>query len=227
MGEDRDQSTKPAFFQFPKWTNRLREIAALAAVAGGAYLALLVYWVIAPATTAVGYAPEQPVPYSHRVHVGELGLDCRYCHSTVEDAAHAAVPPATTCMNCHASIKSDAPSLEPIRNAVDKGEPLAWMRVHDLPDFVYFDHSAHVNSGVGCVSCHGRVDRMDVVRQEEALSMGWCLDCHRNPEAHLRPTERITDLAWHATPAEAAMLGEELARIHAITPSTDCSTCHR
>ncbi len=143
--------------------------------------------------TDVGYAPEQPVPYSHALHAGQLGIDCRYCHNTVETAAHAAVPPTQTCMNCHAAIRKESEKLIPVRASYATGMPIPWVRVHDLPDYVYFNHSAHVRRGVGCVSCHGRVDTMEVVYQAEPLSMGWCLDCHRNPERHLRPVEFVTE----------------------------------
>jgi hypothetical protein len=214
------------FFVFPAWTNRLREVAAGAVVLGGAYLTLIGAWVISPATTAVGYMPEQPVPYSHRLHAGELGIDCRYCHSTVEETARASLPPASVCMNCHAMIRTESAALAQVRASFEGSEPLRWVRVHDLPDFVYFNHSAHVNAGVGCVSCHGRVDRMEVVRQVEPLSMGWCLECHRDAAPRLRPPDRITDLAW-APAVDDPEMAAELAREYAITPSTDCFTCHR
>jgi len=222
MGKDH----KPVFFVFPAWTNHLREIGAAAVVAGLAFVGLVGAVGLAPGTTAVGYAPEQPVPYSHRLHVGELGLDCRYCHNTVEKAARAAVPPIATCMNCHATIKTKSPLLEPLRQAWEADASLPWVRVHDLPDFVYFDHSAHLSAGVSCVSCHGRVDRMDVVRQVEPLNMAWCLRCHRDPEPNLRPRERITDLAWERN-SETDPVGAELAARYRVATSTDCSTCHR
>jgi hypothetical protein len=176
-------------FQFPQWTNSIRPIATLAILGGLVYVVVLIAAAFSPTTTNVGYAPEQPIPYSHALHAGELGIDCRYCHNTVDRAAHASIPPTQTCMNCHDKIKTDSEKLAPLRDSYETGMPIEWVRIHDLPDFSYFDHSAHVTRGVGCVSCHGRVDLMEVVRQEEPLSMGWCLDCHRNPEPELRPLD--------------------------------------
>jgi hypothetical protein len=218
--DDRD------LFVFPRWTNILRAASAVLVVGGLLYLVVFTYVLIDPRTTAVGYAPEQPVPYSHALHVGELGMDCRYCHNTVEVAAHAAIPPTQTCMNCHAHIRADSPKLLPIRESHANGLPVPWVRVHDLPDFVYFDHSAHLRAGVGCVSCHGRVDKMTVVQQVQPLSMGWCLECHRAPEKFLRPQEQLTAMDW-VPDEDPVELGRRLRRLHDINPSTDCSTCHR
>ncbi|MDY7092929.1 MAG: cytochrome c3 family protein [Acidobacteriota bacterium] len=226
MGEDQRSPSRPVFYVFPAWTNRLRAVLVVGALAGIILTCVLVWGGFSPSTLAVGYAPEQPIPYSHRLHVGELGLDCRYCHNTVETAAKAALPPVSTCMNCHNSVKTESELLEPLRRAAQEGTSVRWVRVHDLPEFVYFNHSVHLTAGVSCVSCHGRVDRMDVVRQEKPLTMGWCLDCHRDPEAQLRPRERITDLGWQPS-EDPAVVGAELAKIHGIVPSTDCSTCHR
>jgi hypothetical protein len=179
-----------------------------------------------PRTINVGYAPVQPVPYSHALHAGELGIDCRYCHTAVEEAAHAAIPPSQTCMNCHTSIRRDSDKLRLLRDKHAKGEPVPWVRVHDLADYAYFNHSAHVRRGIGCVSCHGRVDKMEVVWQTAPLSMGWCLDCHRNPEQHLRPVEFVTQMDWVPNEDQLA-LGRRLREEYNIDPSTDCSTCHR
>lgn len=151
----------------------------------------------------VGYAPEQPVDYSHKLHAGDLGVDCRYCHSTVESSAFAAVPPTETCMNCHAKVRQGSPKLLGVQESWATDKPIAWVRVHNLPDYVYFDHSAHLAAGVGCVSCHGRVDQMPVVRQVEPLSMGWCLDCHRDPGPRLVDRGEVTKM--DATPATRAM----------------------
>ena len=210
----------------PAWIDRLlRPGLALGGLAA-LYVLTVVGFGASPRTTDVGYAPEQPVPFSHRLHAGELQLDCRYCHDTVERAAHAAVPPTATCMNCHKAIHTDSPLLAPVRESFANDTPLPWARVHDLPDHAYFDHSSHVAAGVGCVSCHGRVDQMDVVRQVEPLSMGWCLDCHREPAAALRPLDRVTDMDW--TPADGGTAWQaELARRGTFAASTDCSTCHR
>ena len=190
------------------------------------YAVLLVWYGGSPKTTDVGYQPEQPVPFSHKMHAGELGMDCRYCHTTVEKAAFAAVPPTDICMGCHANIRTTSDKLIPVRESHASGLPIPWIKVHDLPDYVYFNHSAHVTRGVSCVECHGRVDRMEVVYQKETLSMGWCLDCHRNPDTHLRPAELVTQLDWKPTEDPAA-LGARLRSEHGIDPSADCSVCHR
>ena len=210
---------------FPKWTNKLRGVLGIGALAVPAWLVLVTTLGASPRTLNVGYAPEQPVPFSHALHAGDLAIDCRYCHTTVEKSAHAAIPPTSTCINCHKSIKTDSPKLALVRESAATGKAIRWKRVHDLPDYAYFDHSAHVTRGIGCVSCHGRIDQMDVVRQAEPLSMGWCLDCHRNPAQHLRPLDRITDMAWK--PEKQLELGKRLERELGIHASTDCSTCHR
>jgi len=175
---------------------------------------------------SVGYAPVQPVQYSHALHAGTLGLDCGYCHTTVEQAAFAALPPTQTCMNCHLAILPNSPRLAPVRESYQTGLPLQWVKVHDLPQYAYFNHAAHLSTGVGCVSCHGRVDQEEVVAQVEPLSMGWCLDCHRRPEPYLRPKEFVTRLGW--VPSEdPVQLGARLRKENNIKPPTDCSTCHR
>ena len=213
-------------FVFPKWTNLLRPVLAATLVLVPAYLVVLLAYGASPRTTNVGYRPVQPVPYSHALHAGQLGIDCRYCHNTVEVAAHAALPPTQTCMNCHARIRSTSPKLLPVRESYATGLPIPWVRVHDLPDYVYFNHSAHVRRGVGCVECHGRVDTMDVVTQVHRLSMGWCLDCHRHPEPHLRPPDMVTKMDWVA-PEDPEVYGRKLRQANNINPSTQCWTCHR
>jgi hypothetical protein len=213
-------------FVSPRWTWVLRPGFAAAVLGGLVYAALVVWLGFSPKTTDVGYAPEQPVPYSHALHVGQLGLDCRYCHNTVERAAHAALPPTQTCMNCHATVRKESENLIPVRASFATGMPIGWIRVHDLPDFVYFDHSAHVRRGIGCVSCHGRIDSMDVVYQFAPLSMGWCLDCHRNPERHLRPVEFVFKLDW-VPEEDQLVLGRRLREAGDINPRVDCNTCHR
>ncbi len=213
-------------FVFPKWANLLRPVLAATLVLVPAYLVVLLAYGASPRTTNVGYRPVQPVPYSHALHAGQLGIDCRYCHNTVEVAAHAALPPTQTCMNCHARIRSTSPKLLPVRESYATGLPIPWVRVHDLPDYVYFNHSAHVRRGVGCVECHGRVDTMDVVTQVHRLSMGWCLDCHRHPEPHLRPPAMVTKMDWVA-PEDPEVYGRKLRQANNINPSTQCWTCHR
>ena len=187
---------------FPRWTNNLpiKVIGALILLGIGVSAAVTYYFT--PKYTRVGYQPAQPVPYDHKLHVGQLGMDCRYCHSFVENSGHANVPTASTCWNCHQHVKTDSPKLEPIRKAIDKnyenydGKPVEWVRIHRSPDYVYFDHSAHVNRGVSCASCHGDVGEMVVVHHEESHSMSWCLDCHKNPEKHLRPLDEVFNLKW-------------------------------
>ena len=192
------------------------------------YVIGLVWYGASPKTTDVGYAPKQPVPYSHALHAGELGIDCKYCHTTVDKAPFAAVPSTETCMNCHQRIHVTSPKLEPIRSSFATGKPVEWTKVHDLPDYAYFNHGVHVAKGVGCVSCHGRVDTMEVVTQHEPLSMGWCLDCHREPERALRPAEEVTNMAYEPPPGQTQLArGAELRAEHNINPPTDCSTCHR
>jgi hypothetical protein len=220
-----DDSSKPRF-AFPRWLDQARPAFAVLLAVVPLYVLVLLYYGGNPKTTDVGYQPRQPVPYSHALHAGELGIDCRYCHNTVEVAAHAAVPPTQTCMNCHAKIRAQSDKLLPVRESYATGMPIAWVRVHDLPDFVYFNHSAHVTRGVGCVECHGRVDKMDEVYQDQPLSMGWCLDCHRDPDTRLRPPEEVTNMEW-SPGADRAALGARLRADRGIEPSQDCSTCHR
>jgi hypothetical protein len=172
---------------------------------------------------------EQPVPFSHAHHVGGLGIDCRYCHTTVENSSFANIPPTKTCMNCHSQIWSSSPTLEPVRASLRTGESIRWTRVNDLPDFVYFNHSIHVNKGVGCESCHGRVDRMPLTWQENNLQMEWCLDCHRNPEKQVRPREFVTTMGYQPA-GDQETIGRRLVAEYKIQDArvlTSCSTCHR
>ncbi len=185
-----------------------------------------VWYYGSPEFTDVGYRPIQPVPYSHRLHAGELGLDCRYCHASVEVSAVANVPPTQACMNCHRLVKRDSEQLAPIRESDSTGRPMRWIRVHKLPDYAYFTHRAHVAAGIGCVTCHGRIDQMEVVTQTQPLSMGWCLDCHRNPAPHRRPVLEVTNMKWTA-PKDARALAARLASEHPVQPPLDCSGCHR
>lgn len=213
---------------FPKWVNVGFNLAVGGLLLGGMYVVGMAVFVAAPGTQRVGYAPKQPIAFSHQLHAGELGMDCRYCHNTVEESAQASIPPTQTCMNCHANIRRDSEKLIPVRESHSTGMPVPWVRVHDLPDFAYFDHSAHVNRGIGCVSCHGRIDKMEVVNQDQPLTMGWCLDCHRNPEPHLRPLDEITTMDY--VPEDQEDLGERLKEKFRIRDSeelVDCSLCHR
>jgi formate-dependent nitrite reductase cytochrome c552 subunit len=214
-------------FLFPRWSNLLLPTIIVAALTIPLYAVFFVAYGFSPKTLEVGYQPKQPVPFSHALHAGELGMDCRYCHTSVEKAAHASVPPTQTCMNCHTQIRPQSPKLANVRESYETGLPVEWTRIHKLPDFAYFDHSAHVNRGIGCVSCHGRIDNMEVVYQKSPLSMGWCLECHRNPEINLRPTSEITNLAFDSATDLTEADREALKKKYHISPSEDCSTCHR
>jgi hypothetical protein len=213
---------------FPKSANRLPlQIIIYLAVVGGIATAGVDYY-MTPKYTRVGYSPVQPVSFSHAKHVGELGLDCRYCHSNVERSGFANVPTAQTCMNCHNQIKATSPLLGPVRDSFATGEPVPWVQVHEVPDFVYFNHAIHVNRGISCVECHGRIDQMDVVMHAKPLSMGFCLDCHREPAAHLRPASEITNLAWEAgSPGAQDLMGQKFVHDWNIKPPQSCSGCHR
>ena len=208
-------------------TNTLSKVSIFGAVfiAGGGLWAT-VETARSPWITQAGVAREQPVPFSHQHHVGGIGIDCRYCHTSVEESAVAGIPPTKTCMNCHAQIWSDSPTLEPVRESFRSGASIEWTKVNDLPDFVYFNHSAHVNKGVGCATCHGRVDRMPLMMQHASLQMEWCLECHRNPEKYVRPREEVFNAAWEP-PADQIEKGRGLVEKYRIHPRTSCSTCHR
>jgi hypothetical protein len=188
--------------------------------------------------TQVNIARAQPVPFSHQRHVQDLGLDCRYCHTSVEDEAFAGIPPTHTCMTCHSQIRTESQILEPVRASYRTGQPLQWTRVHDLSDFVYFDHSIHVNKGIGCETCHGRVEQMPLMWKTETLQMEWCLQCHRHPENYIRPTEEIFTPNWdpsaseqgdQAVSARQQLRGADLVQAYNIETGRldDCSICHR
>jgi len=211
---------------FPRWVNRLPHF-----IAGGALILIIAivtgFWYYgSPQYSDVGYRPKQPAPYSHKLHAGDLGLDCRYCHSNVEISPIANVPPTQTCMNCHKIILPQSEKLLPVRESWSSQRPIQWVQIHKLPDFVYFDHSLHLNAGVGCADCHGNVAQMEVVMQKMPLSMSWCLDCHRNPDKRLRPREELTNMNWVA-PADQKEYAERIRRENKIDPPTDCSGCHR
>ncbi len=177
--------------------------------------------------TKVNVPVEQPVPFSHKHHVAGLGIDCRYCHASVETSAVAGVPPTKTCMNCHVSMWSDSPTLEPVRESFKNDKSIEWIRVHDLADFVYFDHSIHVKKGIGCSTCHGQVDQMPLTMKKNTLRMAWCLDCHRNPEKYVRPRDHVFDMKWQVPAADQKTLGPKLVQEYNIQKKTDCSVCHR
>src|SRR6185369_1210913 len=183
-------------------------------------------WVRCDYVTGVNVVRTQPVPFSHQHHVGGLGIDCRYCHTSVETSAFAGIPPTKTCMNCHSQLFTNAAILEPVRASFRDDTPLHWIRVHDLPDFVYFNHSIHVKKGMGCETCHGRVDQMPLMLQKNSLQMEWCINCHRNPENYVRPRSEIFTMGYK--PAEPqSVIGPRLVKQYAIKGNTSCSTCHR
>jgi hypothetical protein len=169
---------------------------------------------------------EQPIQFSHERHVAGNGIDCRYCHTSVEDSSFAGIPPTKTCMNCHAQIFSTSPYLGPVRQSYRTDQSIRWLRVHDLPDFVYFNHSIHIHKGIGCTTCHGQVDRMPLIWQENSLQMEWCLDCHRNPERYVRPRDQVFSVSY-VQPDDQLELGRRLVAEYQIQRLTSCSTCHR
>src|SRR5256885_5548292 len=218
-----------------------------ATIFGAIFVIAMLFWAAAevqrcPTVTYAGVARPQPAPFSHQPHVGGLGIDCRYCHTSVEVSSFAGIPPTRTCMNCHAQIWTGAPMLEPVRESFSSGKSLIWNRVNDLPDFVYFDHSIHINKGVGCNTCHGPVDKMPFMYNYASLHMEWCLDCHRAPEKNLRPREQVFNMRYqHPTPdspvamdgkvfSDQQSLGTYLVKrykLRTVTHITNCNTCHR
>ena len=198
---------------------------------GGLFMVLGLVWLSlqigrSSYVTQAGVAREQPVPFSHAHHVGAIGIDCRYCHTAVEDSSFAGIPPTKICMNCHSQLYNDSPTLEPVRASFRTGDPIVWTRVHDLPDFVFFNHSIHVRKGVACVTCHGRVDRMSLVWQESSLLMEWCVGCHRSPAGKIQSRDSVTRMEPIA-PAEGTVESAHLLSDYKIKTRTDCSTCHR
>ena len=215
---------------FHRSTNTIARLS----IFGLVFLLGALLWLIAAISrssyiTETDVARAQPVPFSHEHHVGGLGIDCRYCHTSVEISWFAGLPPTATCMNCHSQIWSGSDVLKPVRESYQSGAPIRWTRVHNLPDFVYFDHSIHVNKGVGCATCHGPVDRMPLMWQDQTLQMEWCLDCHRAPERFLRPREQVFNMNWRPE-TDQRSLGLKLFKQYNIQSAgvlTSCSTCHR
>jgi hypothetical protein len=191
---------------FPRWTNKLPVILLGALFFGGIGTIGFIWYYFSPEYTDVGYAPKQPVPFSHKKHAGDLGLDCRFCHYSVERASYAAIPPTQTCMGCHGqtwgNILPKSKNLKHLRDKHNAKLPVEWKRVHMLPDYAFFNHKVHISAGVGCATCHGRIDQMKVVHQSKSLSMGWCLKCHRNPNPNLRPRSQVTNMGWDQTAAK-------------------------
>ncbi len=210
---------------------RVRQ-AAVGLVAGIGLFAIGWYYYALPSYTRVGYQPQQPVPFSHEQHVGQLGLDCRYCHQSVFESPHATVPASQTCMNCHdprkANVKGESPLLAPVRDSYYTGRPVEWKRVHKLPEFAYFNHAIHVNKGVSCIECHGKVNEMKIVRHDQPLSMGWCLKCHDNPTPSLRPVEEVTNLDWAPSSGQSREdIGREIQKDLQVNAPNNCQSCHR
>lgn len=208
-------------------TNTLSRLSIFGAV----FVLALLLWLLAaieraPYITQADVVREQPVPFSHKHHVNGLGIDCRYCHTTVEESAFAGIPSTKTCMTCHSQIWATSPVLEPVRASFRTDTSILWTRVNDLPDFVYFDHSIHIHKGIGCVTCHGRVDQMPLTWRAHPLTMEWCLECHRAPERFVRPRAQVFRMDWEPPRYEMA-LGQQLVREYHIQPDTSCSTCHR
>lgn len=228
---------------FHRSTNSIARFSIFATVvAVGGLLWFFAAMQRSPYYMGEGVAPAQPVPFSHQHHVSGLGIDCRYCHTSVEVSGFAGIPPTKTCINCHAQIWSGAAMLEPVRESFKSGRSLVWTRVYDLPDYVYFDHSIHINKGVGCASCHGRIDNMPLTNPAEALTMEWCLSCHREPEKNLRPRDQVFNMRYEQpsgrNPVEfegknytdQIALGNVLKdryHLRSVADITSCSTCHR
>jgi hypothetical protein len=212
---------------FKRSANTISRVSILGGVLLIGLLLGLVYAIGAsPWVTQQNVAREQPIQFSHERHVGGNGIDCRYCHTSVEDSRFAGIPPTKTCMNCHSQIFSQSQFLEPVRASFNSNTPIRWTRVHDLPDFVFFDHSIHVNKGVGCTTCHGQVDRMPLMWQASSLQMQWCLDCHREPERYVRPRDAVFRVDYQP-PSDQMELGRRLVEEYQIQKLTSCSTCHR
>ena len=212
---------------FHRSTNTIAKVSIFGAVAFLAVLLWLWSTLLRSAyATGQGVIQKQPVPFSHDHHVAGLGIDCRYCHTTVEKSAFAGIPPTETCMNCHRQIWTNADLLEPVRESYRSGTPIVWNRVNDLPDYVYFNHAIHVAKGIGCAECHGQVDEMPLMRQTASLQMEWCLDCHRDPGRRLRPRAEVFNMKWRP-PADAEAMQARLVREYDVKSLTSCSVCHR
>ena len=212
---------------FHRSTNTLSRVS----IYGAVFIVAGMGWLISALNrsayaTGVGVAIEQPVPFSHKHHAGGLGIDCRYCHTSVETSNFAGFPPTKTCMSCHSQIWADSPTLEPVRASFRTDQSIQWNKVHKLADFVYFNHSIHINKGVGCQTCHGQVDRMPLVWRVNTLQMEWCLDCHRQPEKYVRPRDQVFNMSYQPD-EDQSVLGPRLVAEYKIQKMTHCSTCHR
>lgn len=211
---------------FPEWVNNIPKRLQLATIVIITGIIFGFWYFGSPEYLEVGYAPNQPIPYSHKFHVAELGMDCQYCHGSAWTSAIAAIPSTETCMTCHEYVAARSELLQPLRDSWETGMPVEWIRVHDVPDHAYFNHSIHVNAGIGCATCHGRVDRMEVVMKTESMSMGWCLDCHNNPAPNLRPVEEVTNMAWQP-PDDHHKFAQMVMEKRNINAPVYCNACHR
>ena len=212
---------------FPKWTNRLPLKIAIGAVLVVTAVSGGVTYYFTPKYTRVGYQPIQPIAFSHEIHAGQLGMDCRYCHNGVEKSWYSNIPAAAVCMNCHNQVLKDSPKLELVRESALSGKPIEWVQIHKTPDYVYFNHSVHVNRGVSCVKCHGQVNHMDEVRHEKPLSMSFCLECHRDPAKHIRDPKDVYNLDLKISAAEQEKMGKKFVHDWKVNASQNCSACHR
>ena len=212
---------------FPRWTNRLPVLVIIGLLLVGTAVTAGVWYYMSPKYARVGYSPIQPVPFPHSVHVDQLGMDCRYCHSAVEKSWYSNVPASGTCMNCHQQVLKDDPRLQIIRDSAASGKPVPWVQVHKVPDYVYFNHSVHVNRGISCVHCHGEINKMDEVRHAKPLSMTFCLECHRDPAPNMRPLDKITDLSWNPHENLPKDWGVNAKKEWKVNASQNCSACHR
>jgi len=204
----------------PRWILFGLTLKILAIIAG-------IYYYFTPSYSRAGYQPVQPVPFDHSLHVSQVGLDCRYCHTFVDRSEHSTVPSSNTCMNCHTVIKGDSEKLAPVRESFQTGEPVQWVKIHDTPDYVYFNHSAHVNRGISCVHCHGQVDEMEEVYHAKPFNMNFCLDCHRNPEKFIRPVDKVYDLKWKTNDPDWDQKAKTFVHDWKVMPPDSCSGCHR
>ena len=212
---------------FHRSTNTISRVSIFGGLALLIALTLVVAGLYRSAyVSEIGVARAQPVPFSHKHHVADDGIDCRYCHTSVETSSFAGIPSTKICMNCHTQIWPDSPALAPVRESFRTGQSIQWTRVHNLPGFVYFDHSIHLHKGIGCVTCHGRLDEMPLTWRVNTLYMDWCLECHRAPEQFVRPRDQIFNMEYQP-PADQLALGRQLVKEYNVRPLTGCSTCHR
>jgi hypothetical protein len=213
---------------FPKWANFVPIQIIIGVTFTLIAITSIVTYYFTPKYTRAGYQPTQPVAFSHKLHSGQLEIDCRFCHNHVDESGHANIPSSSTCMSCHSIVKKDSPALAPIRESYETGNPVPWVKIHQVPDYVYFNHSIHVNRGISCVECHGQINEMEVVHHDKPLSMSFCLDCHRNPEEKIRPLDKVYDLNWKAASEEEQLkMGTTLVHDWKVNPPTSCSGCHR